>query len=222
LHLHRKDGKRGFSLSRDPPISTVVCKRAYRPSIAGFHLARRRDSPAEVLMPGGFITQCPACSTKLKLKEKPPQGKKLRCPKCSAVFAPPGGYGKSTPKPKFDEFGPLDESSASVDPFDEPLQGRRLPGRVGVPRRATKAPSRREVEEEAPAEDAPPGKSRQAGESTNRAVLILVGSGAFCVLLCAGGLPSSSFLVVRDFWPRWPGAAARAFRQSICRTLPRL
>ena len=139
-------------------------------------------------MPGGFVTQCPACSTKLKLKEKPAQGKKLRCPKCSEVFAPSGGTAKKAPKQEIDEFGPLDDSSGSLDPFDEPMQGRRLPGRVKSARvGATKAPPRREVDEESvDDDDAPAGKPKKAGQGSNKAVLIIAGGLSFFLMFVVG------------------------------------
>ena len=162
---------------------------------ASFHLAHRRGRPTEVLMAGGFITQCPACNAKLKLKEQPPQGKKLRCPKCSEVFAPSGRGGKATPKRELDEFGPLEGGSTSLDRFDERVQSRRLPGRVGASRGPTKAPTRRVADDESADEDASPSKPRQAGEGTNKTVLILVCAVAFSVMLCAGGF--GFFLVSR-------------------------
>lgn len=146
-------------------------------------------------MPGGFVTQCPACSAKLKLKEKPSQGKKLRCPKCSEVFAPASsvasGKTKAKPKQEIDEFGPLDDSSSpSLDPFEEPMQGRRLPGRVRASRGgAAKAPPRREVDDDDDSadEDAPQAKSQKKdGPGSTKAVLIIVGVLAFSVLLCMG------------------------------------
>src|ERR1700722_5172943 len=138
-------------------------------------------------MPGGFVTQCPDCGTKLKLKEKPPQGKKLRCPKCSTVFAPSGGTTKKVPKQELDEYGPLEGSSASLDPLDEPMQGRRLPGRVKAGRVGTKAPPRREVDEESvDDDDAPPAKAKKAGQGTNKTVLLIVGGLSFCVMFVVG------------------------------------
>jgi predicted Zn finger-like uncharacterized protein len=156
------------------------------PSRAGFrwHVV---DDHFEVFMPGGIVTQCPACSTKLKLKEMPPQGKKLRCPKCSEVFAPSGAIAKKSPKREVDEFGPLDDSSGSLDPFDAPAQGRQLPGRVkGSRGAATKAPPRRKVGDGSANDDAPAGKAKKTGQGANKGLLLLVGGLSFCVMFVVG------------------------------------
>lgn len=44
------------------------------------------------------IVTCPDCDTRMKLKAALPPGKKVRCPKCSTIFAPVSGAPKKTAK----------------------------------------------------------------------------------------------------------------------------
>jgi hypothetical protein len=64
------------------------------------------------------VYTCPECATKLKRAEPLPAGKKLRCPECAKVFAPPAAAAKPNrqdPKRK----GDLDAPAIPVEPKEE-------------------------------------------------------------------------------------------------------
>jgi predicted Zn finger-like uncharacterized protein len=137
-------------------------------------------------MPGGFVTQCPGCQAKLKLKETA-RGKKIRCPKCSTLFSAAASHAAAPARAgDVDEFGELGEGLASLDPFDQPMPTRTLPGRVKT-RRAGSKSERPGAESSAPTAAAAAAKKDAAGEGSNKTVLVIVGVLALCLLLGVGG-----------------------------------
>src|SRR5262249_55284512 len=78
-------------------------------------------------------------------------------------------------------------SSGSLDSFEEPMQSRRLPGRVKASRgSAIKAPPRREVDEDAADDDAPAAKPKKAASGTNKITWIVAGVLSVCAMFVVG------------------------------------
>jgi len=66
-----------------------------------------------------FIATCPGCQAKLRLKRAAAQGKKIRCPKCAAIFLPAAPKLEDEFSDGLDDFGPLAEEDQSDESFQQ-------------------------------------------------------------------------------------------------------
>lgn len=134
------------------------------------------------------ILTCPDCDTKLKLKAPLLPGKKVRCPKCSTLFAPMPEAPKKTKSP-------VDKAPIATTVS----KGRRKP--VAVEREEEEEderPRRRqsstvaEEDSEEPGDDERPRRSRKKRprKSGNRRLLfgLVIGGGVLCFLLILAGI----------------------------------
>jgi predicted Zn finger-like uncharacterized protein len=157
-------------------------------------------------MQGAFVTQCPGCRAKLKLKDKNARGKQIRCPKCAKVFAAAALGGDETASQDFDEFGPLGGETGSVDPFEQPRHSQPLPARVRSARPGSKAPR---PDAKTSTEEAPVAKQKAAKTSSNKVALLIVGVLSFGVMFVVCFFAASSLFSGRGgFLSKLAGRAA--------------
>jgi len=130
-------------------------------------------------MQAAFITQCPGCRAKLKLKDQNARGKKIRCPKCAKVFAAAAPGGDETAANDSDDFGPSFDETPSVDPFAQPRHSRPLPARVRSPRPGSKAPR---PDAKASTDETPAAKQKAGKKPVNKVALLIVGVASFAVM----------------------------------------
>jgi len=104
---------------------------------------------------------CPECNTVLRRQEPIPAGKKIKCPKCSAIFAPAAAAAKAVAKPttppKSAKAQELDDEFMDRNPYtvvdeteeDEDLQREKQRAASGLVRdrfkKSARGPAQREV-----------------------------------------------------------------------------
>ncbi|HEV3144583.1 MAG TPA: hypothetical protein VGZ47_11910 [Gemmataceae bacterium] len=100
---------------------------------------------------------CPECQTVLRRQEPIPAGKKIKCPKCSAVFAPGATVVAAKPTPKEARAQALEEEFMDRNPYgvvdqtedDEDIQREKQRAASGLVRdrfkKSARGPAQREV-----------------------------------------------------------------------------
>jgi predicted Zn finger-like uncharacterized protein len=156
-------------------------------------------------MQSAFVTQCPSCGAKLKLKDQNAGGKKIRCPKCAKVFAA-AALGADKPAARdFDEYGSLGDETASADPFEQSKHSQPLPARVRSARPSSKA-SRPHAKSST--EESPVTTPKAAKKGPNLAVLLIAGGLSFAVMFVIMFFVSSSMFSGRGLLARFGRHAA--------------
>src|SRR5262249_19510161 len=119
---------------------------------------------------------CPECQTVLKTKSAIPPGKKIKCPKCSAVFAVPNGETRPA-----SPIRPKDESRSAPPPRPAGAP----PGDSPASRKPVRRPAADEHDERDDRgwddEDDRPRRARKRKQQGSKALVLslLIGGGVF-------------------------------------------